>query len=208
MRELDALLHQGLAALKMQPPKGTAEALLEYIGLLCKWNKVYNLTSVRDPAAMVQKHILDSLTVLPFLCPGRAIDVGTGAGLPGVPLALLEPEREWVLLDSNGKKTRFLHEVRRVLSLPNVRIKTARVERFSDPKRFSNVITRAFASLSEMLSMTHQLCLPEGQFISLKGEYPIAELEMIPEDFHITSIEPVSVPTLNVKRHLVIIRPK
>ncbi|TGD72789.1 16S rRNA (guanine(527)-N(7))-methyltransferase RsmG [Mangrovimicrobium sediminis] len=179
------------------------EQLLTYLELLAKWNGAYNLTAVREPLDMVRLHLLDSLAIAPFVHGQRLIDVGTGGGLPGVPLAILFPEREIHLLDSNGKKTRFLFQVKTALGLDNMAVHQARVEQFRDGGQFDAVLSRAFASLRDMVIGCRHLPGPEGVFLAMKGAYPQAELDALGELCDIRAVHPLSVPGLDAQRHLV-----
>lgn len=154
-------------------------SLSDYLFLLNKWNIAYNLTAIRDPEVMVGKHILDSLAILPWLNGNYIIDVGTGPGLPGIPLALAKPDCNFVLLDSNGKKTRFLNEVKRQLNLKNVEIVQLRVENYHPTQGFDTVLSRAFSSLEQMIQWTQHLIADEGIWLAMKGRYPDAELNEI-----------------------------
>ena len=153
--------------------------LLDYLDLLLRWNRSYNLTAVRDPLQGVTRHLLDSLSIAPFLVGERFIDVGTGAGLPGVPLAVLYPQREFHLLDSNGKKTRFLFQVKTALGLDNMAVHQARVESFHCEPAFDTMLSRAFASLEDMVFGCRHLLADDGHFLAMKGVYPGAELAAI-----------------------------
>ncbi len=201
--ELDTLLSRGTAALGLAVSSGQQAQLLAYLALLCKWNQAYNLTAVRDPAAMVTRHLLDSLAVAPWLRGFCCIDVGTGAGLPGVPLAIMFPEREFHLLDSNGKKTRFLFQVKTGLALPNITIHQARVEAFRPPRLFDAVLSRAFASLADMVAASRHLLQPQGVLLAMKGACPDDEIEALAGDYRLQGVHPLSVPGLDEQRHLV-----
>jgi 16S rRNA (guanine527-N7)-methyltransferase len=221
-RELSAGLSTGLStgikALNLDCPLDVQAQLLDYVQLLDKWNRVYNLTAVRDPAEMVTRHLLDSLTVLPFLDkeldkkPGgkRILDVGTGAGLPGIPLALMSvkthPEREFVLLDSNNKKTRFLQQAVAELGLKNVQVVNARTETFQPEQGFDVVLSRAFASVADMLAGAGQHCVPGGVMMAMKGADPAAELVDLDEAFALEQVHRLTVPGLAEERHLVCLR--
>ena len=181
------------------------EQQLALVGLLDKWNKAYNLTSVRNPKDMLTRHIMDSLAVRKYLHGQRFIDVGTGPGLPGLPLAIAEPDKEFVLLDSLGKRIRFIRQVCHELKLTNVTAVQARVEDYQDEKQFDGVISRAFASLNDMLSWCEHLPAENGRFYALKGLYPQDELEQLPEQYKIESIEQINVPGIDASRHIVII---
>lgn len=178
---------------------------LALVGLLDKWNKAYNLTSVRNPKDMLTRHIMDSLAIRKYLHGQRFIDVGTGPGLPGLPLAIAEPDKEFVLLDSLGKRIRFIRQVCHELKLSNVTAVQARVEDYQDEKQFDGVISRAFASLNDMLSWCEHLPAENGRFYALKGLYPQDELEQLPGQYKIESIEQINVPGIDASRHIVII---
>ncbi|MCK7460289.1 16S rRNA (guanine(527)-N(7))-methyltransferase RsmG [Idiomarina aminovorans] len=181
------------------------EQQLALVALLDKWNKAYNLTSVRNPKDMLARHIMDSLAVRQYLQGQRFIDVGTGPGLPGLPLAIAEPDKEFILLDSLGKRIRFIRQVCHELKLTNVTTVQSRVEDYEHEKKFDGVISRAFASLNDMLSWCEHLPAKDGRFYALKGLYPQDELEQLPESYKAESIERVHVPGIDASRHIVII---
>ena len=178
---------------------------LALVGLLDKWNKAYNLTGVRNPKDMLTRHIMDSLAVRQYLQGQRFIDVGTGPGLPGLPLAIAEPDKEFVLLDSLGKRIRFIRQVCHELKLTNVTPVQARVEDYQDEKKFDGVISRAFASLNDMLSWCEHLPSDKGRFYALKGLYPQEELDELSANYKTESIEQINVPGIDASRHIVII---
>ena len=178
---------------------------LALVGLLDKWNKAYNLTSVRNPKDMLPRHIMDSLAVRHYIQGQRFIDVGTGPGLPGLPLAIAEPDKEFVLLDSLGKRIRFIRQVCHELKLTNVTPVQARVEDYQDEKKFDGVISRAFASLNDMLSWCEHLPSDKGRFYALKGLYPQEELDELSANYKTESIEQINVPGIDASRHIVII---
>ncbi|HCA9621667.1 TPA: 16S rRNA (guanine(527)-N(7))-methyltransferase RsmG [Klebsiella pneumoniae] len=182
--------------------------LVAYVGLLDKWNKAYNLTSVRDPNEMLVRHILDSIIVAPYLQGSRFIDVGTGPGLPGIPLAIVCPESHFTLLDSLGKRVRFLRQVQHELNLDNVTPVQSRVEAFPAEPPFDGVISRAFASLNDMVSWCHHLPAANGHFYALKGLAQKEEMESLPEGYDIVEVIELHVPRLEGERHLVVIKPK
>ncbi|HCQ8680143.1 TPA: 16S rRNA (guanine(527)-N(7))-methyltransferase RsmG [Klebsiella pneumoniae] len=182
--------------------------LVAYVGLLDKWNKAYNLTSVRDPNEMLVRHILDSIIVAPYLQGSRFIDVGTGPGLPGIPLAIVCPESRFTLLDSLGKRVRFLRQVQHELKLDNVTPVQSRVEAFPAEPPFDGVISRAFASLNDMVSWCHHLPAANGHFYALKGLAQKEEMESLPEGYDIVEVIELHVPRLEGERHLVVIKPK
>lgn len=174
--QIQPLLKEGLQQFDMET---LSASLSDYLFLLNKWNLAYNLTSIRDLESMVGKHLLDSLAILPWLKGNHIIDVGTGAGLPGIPLALARPDLYFVLLDSNGKKTRFLAEVKRQLNLKNVEIVQFRVENYHPTQGFDTVLSRAFSSLEQMIQWTQHLIADTGIWLAMKGRYPDTELHEI-----------------------------
>lgn len=165
------------------------QPLSDYLLLLHKWNATYNLTAIRSLEEMVYKHALDSLAIIPWLKGSKIIDVGTGPGLPGIPLALAQPEIEFVLLDSNGKKTRFLKEVKGQLDLKNLEIVQSRVETHHPIQKFDTVISRAFSSLKQMVDWTQHLIAPEGRWLAMKGRIPTEELALILKPYQVQSYE-------------------
>lgn len=191
----------GLLALRLDP--GLAAPLLRYLGELVLWNKAYNLTAVREPAEMVTRHLLDSLVVLPHV-EGRVVDVGTGAGLPGIPLALANPALHVTLLDSNGKKARFLRHAQRTLPLTNVEVVEARAEAFVPPALFDTVISRAFAALPDFLAATARLGAKNGRWLAMKGKLDAQELAEVPPGFRVEQEVQLKVPGLDEERHLII----
>ena len=199
----EARLLAGLAAMKLD--LALAEPLLAYLGQLVRWNSAYNLTSVRDPSEMITRHVLDSLVTLPFVRGLRLIDIGAGAGLPGIPLAMVKPELHVSLLDSNGKKARFLSHAQRTLGLKNVEVVEQRAEGYAPAERFSGVIARAFGSLGEFLGATSHLGTADGQWLAMKGKLDPKELKDIPPEFQIVEVKPLLVPGLNETRHLIVV---
>ena len=188
------------------PDQSQLEHLQTYQALLARWNNTFNLTAVRDEGQVVTRHLLDSLSVLPHLDPGACIDVGTGAGLPGIPLAIMRPEQPVHLLDSNGKKTRFLFQVKTALSLDNIVVHQARVERFQPDSPFVSVISRAFASLQEMVRGCRHLVAPGGRLLAMKGAPPDRELQACASERIDAVVHALNVPDLDEQRHLVKIR--
>lgn len=205
---LDTLLADGLKQLGLTLDTETQAALRRYVDLLGRWNRTYNLTAVRDPVEMVTRHLLDSLAIAPFVRGPRVIDVGTGAGLPGIPLALAHPALAFVLLDANAKKTRFLVEVQGQLKLRHVEVVQARVEAYRPEQPFDTVLSRAFASIADMLKTAGHLCRPGGQLLAMKGTYPAEELAEMPAEYRLVRTEALRVPGLDAERHLVIITPR
>ena len=203
MSDLRATLESGIKAMQLELPESVVEGLLAYLAMLAKWNKVHNLTAVRDPLQMVTRHLLDALSVVPHLTGQRIIDVGTGGGIPGIPLSLVFPDRDFVLLDSNGKKTRFLVQAKAELGLKNIAVVHDRVENYQPDQRFDCVITRAFASVADILTGSRHLLTPDGQMMAMKGEVPEAELAALPEGYHLLEVIPLTVPGLEQEqRHL------
>lgn len=177
--------------------------LIQYVELLVKWNKAYNLTSVRDPSEMLIKHIMDSLAVGKVLSGNSFIDVGTGPGLPGIPLAILFPERSFVLLDSLGKRITFLRQVVFQLKLVNVTPVLSRVEKFQPEAPLDGVLSRAFASLEDMITWCKHLIDNQGRFYALKGQYPEDELNHLPNDVSLIKSHQITVPNLIGERHVI-----
>nr|WP_238486438.1 16S rRNA (guanine(527)-N(7))-methyltransferase RsmG [Motilimonas eburnea] len=180
--------------------------LIGLVNLLHKWNKAYNLTSVRNPEDMLVKHILDSIVVSPYLQGQRFIDVGTGPGLPGLPLAIMNPDKEFVLLDSLGKRIRFIRQVLLELGIKNVTPVQSRVEEYQDEIGFDGVLSRAFASLHDMLNWCPHLPSQQGVFIALKGILPEDEIASLPSSFELVATHKLTVPELEGQRHLVLIK--
>ncbi|ELH0900245.1 16S rRNA (guanine(527)-N(7))-methyltransferase RsmG [Vibrio cholerae] len=203
--KLDALISKTSLTVTEQQ----REQIVGYVQLLDKWNKAYNLTSVRDPMEMLVKHILDSLVVSPHLVGERFIDVGTGPGLPGIPLAIMHPDKEFVLLDSLGKRIRFLKQVIHDLKINNVLPVQSRVEDFDPESGFDGVLSRAFASMTDMVNWCQHLPKPNGGvFLALKGVRPDDEITLLPEWCSVTDIKALQVPELEGERHLVILSRK
>ena len=182
------------------------QQLVAYVEMLHKWNKAYNLTSVRDPNEMLVRHILDSIVVAPHLQGTRFIDVGTGPGLPGIPLSIVRPESHFTLLDSLGKRVRFLRQVQHELKLTKIGPVQSRVEDFPAEPPFDGVISRAFASLNDMVSWCHHLPGDAGRFYALKGQLPEDEIALLPAGLAVESIVELKVPHLEGERHLVIVK--
>lgn len=180
--------------------------LLAYLALLIKWNKAYNLTAVRDPDEMVSRHLLDSLSVVPFIAGERWLDVGSGGGMPGIPLAILFPGMKVTVLDSNGKKTRFLTQVKLELKLDNLEVIHSRVEAFQPALPFTGIVSRAFSSLEDFTNWTRHLGDSNTQWLAMKGLHPADELVALPTDFHLDSAHALTVPGCQGQRHLLILR--
>ncbi|HEY3589329.1 MAG TPA: 16S rRNA (guanine(527)-N(7))-methyltransferase RsmG [Buttiauxella sp.] len=187
-------------------PENQKQQLVGYVELLHKWNKAYNLTSVRRPEEMLVRHILDSIVVEPHLQGSRFIDVGTGPGLPGIPLAIVRPDSHFTLLDSLGKRVRFLRQVQHELHLENITPVQSRVEEFPAEPPFDGVISRAFASLTDMVAWCKHLPAENGRFYALKGLRPDDEIAVLPANFSVEDVIRLQVPELDGERHLVMIK--
>ena len=179
-------------------------ALLTYLRLLEKWNRSYNLTSIKTVEEMLSRHVLDSLSVLPWVPSGTLLDAGTGAGLPGVPLAIVQPELNVTLLDSTGKKIRFLNHVKRELKLHNTEVVQSRLESWETALKLDAIISRAFSNLSVFAEASRHLADDSTRLLAMKGRYPQAELDTLPDWVQVNSIEKLLVPGLQQERHLVI----
>lgn len=201
-------LKQGATLLGVDLSDAQQEQLLAYLALLNKWNKAYNLTAVRDPAEMVSRHLLDSLSVAPHVeqSGSRWLDVGSGGGMPGIPLAILYPERRFTLLDSNGKKTRFLTQVKLELKLDNVDVVHSRVEQFEPEQAFTGITSRAFSSLADFANWTRHLGNSDTYWLAMKGVQPDDELQALPADFQLARCLVLKVPGCQGQRHLLILR--
>ncbi|QIQ20484.1 16S rRNA (guanine(527)-N(7))-methyltransferase RsmG [Zophobihabitans entericus] len=202
---LKAKLIQLLSKTEIKITDQQIDQLVGYVKLLDKWNKAYNLTSVRDPQEMLVKHIIDSLVVAPYLVGNQFIDVGTGPGLPGIPLAIVKPESHFTLVDSLGKRIRFLKQVQFDLGIKNVTPVQSRIEEFTEEK-FDGVISRAFASLQDMIQWCHHLPNSQGAFYALKGTYPEDEIAKLPVNYKIEKSIKLDIPELVGERHLIIIK--
>jgi 16S rRNA (guanine527-N7)-methyltransferase len=201
---LQRQLEDGLAALGLRLPDSAIQKLLDYLDLLIRWNAAYNLTAVREPRQMVVRHLLDSLSILPFVQGSTLADLGSGAGLPGVPLAIARPEIAVTLVDSNGKKARFLREAVRTLPLPNARVLQQRAQELDET--FDCITARAFTSLGKMLEWGGHALARDGVWLALKGHIDQAELMRIPSGFRVAAVHELAVPGLDAKRHIVEIR--
>jgi len=203
--ELQLLLEQAVDSLPFSLTEGAVDQFANFIKLLDKWNAVYNLTSVRDMAQMVGRHILDSLVVHPYLNGEKILDVGCGAGLPGIPLAIINPDKQFTLLDSNQKKTRFVQQAVNELQLENINVVNDRVENYEVEEGFNTVIARAYSSIENLIEGVDHLLETDAKILAMKGTYPMAELENIPDAFTVEKIEVLHVPGLDAERHLVIL---
>ncbi len=199
-------LASGLTALGVLLNSAQQQKLLDYIALIVKWNKVYNLTAVREPEAMIGHHLLDSLAVLPHLSAvRRLIDVGSGAGLPGIPLAIARPDMKIALLDSNHKKTTFMRQACMELGLTNAEVVCERVENWQPQDKYDAVISRAYSELKEFVRLSAHLVAKGGKLYAMKGLYPTEEITQLKAGAKVEAVMPLTVPELEAQRHLVII---
>ncbi|MFH1605054.1 MAG: 16S rRNA (guanine(527)-N(7))-methyltransferase RsmG [Pseudomonadota bacterium] len=198
-------LKRGLLELGLRLDRDTQQRLLNYIVLIEKWNRVYNLTAIREPEMMVSHHLLDSLAAARQLHAKRLLDVGSGAGLPGIPLALANPDMHVTLLDSNHKKTAFLNQAVIELKLKNTEVRGERAESWQTQVKFDVIISRAFSEMGEFVRVTRHLLAPGGTFAAMKGLYPYEEIEKLPENCKVLQVLPLAVPGLDGTRHLVLI---
>jgi 16S rRNA (guanine527-N7)-methyltransferase len=204
-------LAAGIAGLRIELPADAQSRLLDYVELLAKWNRTYNLTAIREPARMITHHVLDALAILPHL-PSRAglrvLDVGSGGGVPGIPLAIARPDLHVTLLDSNSKKTTFLTQAAIELRAANVRVATARVEAYRPDAPFDVVVSRAFSELADFAAGAARHVAPDGVLAAMKGVHPDEELAQLPPDIEVLGVPAVAVPGLDADRHLVLMRPR
>ena len=196
-------LKLGLESLQLPCSEYQINQLLKYLDMLERWNKAYNLTAIRDPFDMIHLHLLDSLAISDELEGDDFIDVGTGPGLPGIPLAILNQDKNFTLLDSNGKKTRFLFQVKLELGLANMSEVNKRVEEFNPQKTYDCVLSRAFSSLRDMVQNCQHLLNPNGYFLAMKGKLPQTELSQLPKNYKVEKLSSIIVPGVDGQRHLI-----
>lgn len=204
---LQTQLAAGIAALGLALPADAEAKLLAYLALLDKWNRVYNLTAVRDTERMVSHHLLDSLAAVPFFQGGRVLDVGSGGGLPGIPLAIARPDLQVTLIDSIAKKTAFLLQAKTELGLDNLSVVTNRVEDYRPETGFDLITSRAFSDLREFVALTRHLLKPAGRWLAMKGLYPHEELALLPAGVRVSADHVLAVPGLDATRHLIVLEP-
>jgi len=200
-------LGDGLAELGLQLSGQMQGRLLQYIALLTKWNRTYNLTAIREPSRLVSHHLLDSLAVLPHLNGVSVVDIGSGAGLPGIPLAIAQPQTRVALLDSNHKKGAFLRQAVLELKLDNVEVVTARAEQWRPARLFDVVISRAFSDLPGFVEAAAHLCAPNGVLAAMKGIYPDEELAQLGSSARVVRVVELRVPRVQAARHLALLQP-
>jgi len=198
-----AALEKGLAAMGLDA--ALAPPLLAYLTLLHRWNGTYNLTAIRDPLEMVTRHLLDSLAMRPFLAQGTLADLGTGPGLPGIPLAIARPQLQVTLVESNGKKARFMREAVRQLGLANARVAESRAEALAEPGAYDHLTARAMDTLAGIIAVGGHLLRPGGKLLAMKGVYPHDEIAQLPAGWQVEQVLPLQVPGLTGERHLVVV---
>lgn len=199
-------LERGLATLGIALPDAAQRKLLAYVALLQKWNKTFALTALRDPAKAVSHHLLDSLAVLPYVTQDSLLDVGSGGGQPGIPLAIARPDLAVTLLDSNSKKTAFLQQAVIELELKNVAVHCGRVEQYRPPEKFAGIVSRAFSELSDFVTLSAALLKADGRWLALKGVRPDDEIARLPEAVAVDAVHRLAVPGVEGERHLVVLR--
>ncbi|QSP95555.1 16S rRNA (guanine(527)-N(7))-methyltransferase RsmG [Marinobacter salinisoli] len=198
-------LVDGLAAMNLSLSEGQQNQLLAFLGLLNKWNRAYNLTAVRNEQEMVSRQLLDSLSILPWVQTEHLLDVGAGGGLPGIPLAIVLPERRFTLLDSNGKKTRFLNQCVLELGLTNVSVIHGRAEHCQPERPFSQISSRAFTALDNLVNWCGELLAKDGEFLAMKGQFPDDEVAALPARWQVKSRHTLAVPGADGERHLLVV---
>lgn len=196
------LWDSGLKGLDCHPTDSQLDKLKRYVDLLDRWNKTYNLTAVREPQDMIPLHVFDSLAVADFIQGKTCLDVGSGAGLPTIPLAIMQPERQFTALDTNGKKTRFIQQAVIELGLNNVSVEQARIENWKTDQKFDAIISRAFASVYDFVTASAQHLSPQGMLYAMKGQYPESEIQYLPKSFKLKASHDLDVPLVDGERHL------
>ena len=205
---LAAKLAEGVAGLGLALPPLAEPRLLEYLALLQKWNRTYNLTAVREAPKMVSHHLLDCLAIVPHMLGKTVLDVGSGAGLPGIPLALAQPHTHVTLLESSHKKTAFLQQAKIELKLDNVAVVCERAEAWRPGRAFEMVVSRAFSDLAEFITAAGRHVAPRGRLAAMKGVYPHEEITRLPQGWRLREAIPLTVPGLQAKRHLLLLEPE
>ncbi|WP_029132204.1 16S rRNA (guanine(527)-N(7))-methyltransferase RsmG [Sedimenticola selenatireducens] len=200
-------LSEGLRIMAIDLSERRQQLLLDYLALLLKWNKAFNLTAIRDPGEMVPRQLLDSLSILNLVQGERVLDVGTGPGLPGIPLAVAQPDRQFVLIDSNGKKTRFVQQAVVALGLDNVQVVRTRVEAYQPDAGFDTITSRAFAALPKMVQLTRHLLADQGRLLAMKGTVPTDEIAELAAEGYRVEVAALSVPGSGGQRHALLVEP-
>lgn len=200
---MKTLLISALKENGMMLDEAAITKLLDYLQLLTTWNKVFNLTNITDPHDMVYLHIIDSLSVQPYATGEHLLDVGSGAGLPGIPLAICHPEQTWVLLDKNSKKTRFQTQAIAELGLKNVKAAHTRSEEFRPTHGFDSILSRAFGTIRMFTETAGHLLAPTGKLVAMKGKYPAEELADLPSEFEVTTVQSLPIAGIDIERHIV-----
>lgn len=200
-------LSEGLRVMAIGLSERRQQLLLDYLALLLKWNKAFNLTAIRDPGEMVPRQLLDSLSILNLVQGERVLDVGTGPGLPGIPLAVAQPDRQFVLIDSNGKKTRFVQQAVVALGLDNVQVVRTRVEAYQPDAGFDTITSRAFAALPRMVQLTRHLLADQGRLLAMKGTVPTDEIAELAAQGYRVEVAALSVPGSDGQRHALLVEP-
>ncbi len=203
--QLEQTLRSGLKEMQINASEFQVNQLLSYLQLLIKWNQAYNLTAVRDPIEMIYRHLFDSLSILPYLTEGELTDIGSGAGLPGIPLAIMKPELQVLSLDSNGKKTRFQFQVKTTLNLKNFDVQQVRAEALQLSTRSKQLVSRAFASLKDFVNLTEPFAAEDARWLAMKGLYPEDELAELPEGYVCEQTHLLQVPKEEGQRHLLVL---
>jgi 16S rRNA (guanine527-N7)-methyltransferase len=205
---IETAITAGIRSLGLQVPTEAPARLYIYIRLLERWNRVYNLTAVRRPEDMVSRHLLDSLSILPWVRGPRVLDVGSGAGLPGIPLAVARPQWEFYLLDSNAKRTRFMQQAIAELKLTHTQVVRCRLQDYYPDIRFASLVTRAYATLTELTADSARLCAAGGCLLAMKGAYPHEELKHVSPAWQVVGVHRLTVPGLDAERHLIELVPR
>jgi len=206
LQNIDLLLSKALQENNIHIADTMQQKLIYYLELMQTWNRVFNLTTITQPRDMVYLHLIDSLVVQPYLQGNHLLDVGTGAGLPGIPLAIVNPEQQWVLLDKNSKKTRFLTQAIAELRLTNVQIIHQLTTNFHPTQCFDSILSRAFGTIRLFVESTEHLLCPNGKFIAMKGKYPQDELDDVPYRFHVHDVARLDIQGIDVARHIISLR--
>jgi len=199
----EQLWQKGLEALDCQANEEQIEKLKHYVSMLDRWNKTYNLTAIRDPKEMIPLHIFDSLVVADYIKGNNCLDVGSGAGLPTIPLAIMQPERQFTSLDTNGKKTRFVQQAIIELGLKNAKVSQTRIESWQAPEKFDAIISRAFASVYDFVTASSQHLTEKGVLYAMKGQYPDGEMQYLPKEYKVITSHELEVPFVEGERHLI-----